>query len=569
MAFTPLTQQQYQSARNAGFSPDAIVQMEQKRKATSTPSITPARQADIETAQKYGAIATPNTERPSMIGEGLKTAANVPSSAWNFVKGAFDIVNPISTVNRIKQAVGEFKGLAEDVGGYGKAASMFGKALPRTAYEMFVPEATRGLIQAGKGFATGQAIEEKAGLETAQRVIVSDPVGQIAPFLIAGRAVAGKAGVGAQFDTAVSKVAQPIIKSITATTKAVKSTIGGTTRFGIGQATGLQPETITQIAETPKQFTRAARAGVDRISLGQEVQSSLSRRSSALAETGEAYAPVRESVVPVKVSGSWLDSTIKDLTGLDIQKGQIKTTGAAKLREASDVRAVQHLYTLWKPIFQKGSLTANEFLNFRTDLAKLSRFERQIGKSQPVESFAKLARGRFNESFRPQLEGLEAIDVEFSKQTGELGKLSKGLVDKNGHLTEAAINRIANATGKGKDLLLDRLEETVPGITQKIKVLKAVEDIQNASGIKVGTYARGAAIGGGFLLGGPLQGIVTAILTSPEVAVPLLRQYGLLKNSAAVQTVVRALKSGGSTVNQLPNQLPAIFNKEVKTTFGK
>jgi hypothetical protein len=80
----------------------------------------------------------------------------------------------------------------------------------------------------------------------------------------------------------------------------------------------------------------------------------------------------------------------------------------------------------------------------------------------------------------------------------------------------------------------------------------------------VGTYARGAAIGGGFVLGGPIQGIITAILTSPEVAVPLLRQAGLLKNSTAVQAVVHALKSGGSAINQLPNEIPQILQKEIK-----
>ena len=67
---------------------------------------------------------------------------------------------------------------------------------------------------------------------------------------------------------------------------------------------------------------------------------------------------------------------------------------------------------------------------------------------------AKLTRGRFNEAYRPQLKGLDLLDKEFGAQIAELSRLSKGFVDKNGNLTDAAINRIANATGKGKDLLL-------------------------------------------------------------------------------------------------------------------
>jgi hypothetical protein len=520
------------------------------------PALSANKQADLESAQKYGAWAPASTENPSIIGEPAKVVANLAPSAFNFVKGAIDLFNPVSTYKKVKQAVTEFQGLAKDVGGYGKAFGALGKELPKAAYETLVPEAGKAII--GGDF------------ETAQRAIVNDPVGQIAPFLLAARGGAGALdrtgvtkGAGAAFDTAVSKVAAPVTKSAGYVFGGVKGMAESATKFAAGQATGLNPETITQVIKKPESFTKEARGMVDRATLGKEVQSVLGKKAATLSETGEAYAPIREGGSSVKVSKNWLDSTIKDLTNLDIKKGKLEASGSSVLREASDVRAMQHIYDLWKPTFQKGAMTANEFLNFRTDLAKISKFERQIGKSQPLESMAKIARGRFNESYRPQLEGLDAIDKTFSAQTAELSRLSKGFVDKNGNLTDAAINRIANAAGKGKDLLLNRLEETVPGITGKIKVLKAVEDIQAASGIKVGTYGRAAVTGGAFLMGGPIQAIITAVLTSPELAVPLLRRYGLIKNSAAVQAVVRALQSGGRAVNQLPNQIPPILKKEV------
>jgi hypothetical protein len=260
----------------------------------------------------------------------------------------------------------------------------------------------------------------------------------------------------------------------------------------------------------------------------------------------------------VKVSDTWLKSTIKDLTKLEFKNGKFKATGASVLRDSSDVRAMQHIYDLWQPEFRRGVLTADKFLNFRTDLAKIAKFERQIGKSQPLESMAKIARGKFNEAFRPQLKGLDLLDKEISMKTVELKRLSKGLVDKEGKLMESAINRIANATGKGKDMLIARLEETAPGITQKIKVLKAIEDIQHASGIKVGLYTRSILTVGAFT-SGILPGLIAAIFTSPEMAVPLLRQYGLLKNSIAVKAVANALRK----LNESPNKTPAILKKKV------
>jgi len=85
-----------------------------------------------------------------------------------------------------------------------------------------------------------------------------------------------------------------------------------------------------------------------------------------------------------------------------------------------------------------------------------------------------------------------------------------------------------------------------------VKVLQAIGDIERASGIKVGTYTKAAVTGSAFLGGGIIPGIITAVMTSPEVAVPLLRQYGLIKNATAVKAVTNALREGAGFVNKLP-----------------
>jgi hypothetical protein len=564
----------------------------QSLKATSTPQMpemaqpsvftpTARQEADTVAKEQSGAVFAPNTESPSAFSESAKLVGNIPTSTWNFVKGSLDLLNPISTYKKIKEAVGAFSELKKLTGGGKQATAAALKDLPGSAYKTLVPEATRGFINAGIGQAQGNQQRVTEGLETAQRSLVTDPVGQIAPFLLAGRGVAGKFNKGAAFDTAISKTAAPVIKPIKAISSFVKGKVEATTKFGIGQATGLQPSTLTEITKTPQSFTKQSQAGVDRISLGREVKSAIDTKMEALKETGKAYDPIRNSSKLISVDRSWLLKAIKEATGLDIkfgvdeanyQNGKMTATPSSKLRENTDIRAVQQLYDLYKPTFEKGKMTPNEFLNFRTDLANLAKFERQIGKSKPVEFATKEIRNKFNSQYRKQLKGLKELDEQFSKEITDLKISSKGIVDKNGELTQIAINRIANATGKGKDILLSRLEETVPGITQKIKVLKAVEDIQNASGIKVGTYGRTGLIAGFGIAGGLLQGIIATILTSPDVAVPLLRQYGLLKNAQVVRAVVQALKSGGEKINKLPesNLLLPISDKEKGVTvFGK
>lgn len=524
------------------------------------------QQKDIETAQRYGAAFTPNTQNPTLLGEAAKTVGNVLPSAWNLAKGIVDIMNPVSTAKKIGEIATDFGELKnESYGSGGLAFNKIVQELPGTAYESLVPEAGRALVSAGAGALTGDQQKVTQNLEQAQRAITSDPVGQIAPFLVAGRAVAGKMGAGGAFDSAISKVAKPIVKPVESAISGTKNMASKTARFGTAQATGLQPETISEIINNPKAYTKASQATVDRISIGKEVQSSLGKRAATLKETGTAYDPIRKLTTEVKVKPTWLEDKIVKETGIAIKKGKMTATGSAKIRNAADVRAVQHLYDMWQPFFKKGKMTTNEYLNFRTDLADLARFERQIGKSKPIEAFTGRLRAQFNKANRSQIKGLKALDDDFSTQYTQLKELSKGIVDKNGNLTDAAINRIANATGKGKDNLIARLEQTVPGITQKIKTLKAVEDIQHASGIKVGTYGR-AALGVGVGVGaGVIPGIITAILTSPELAVPILRRYGVLKNAAVVQAVVNALKSGATNVNQLPNKgIPEALKKDVK-----
>lgn len=538
-----------------------------KSSASSVPKapvLSATKQADAASAKQYGATIPANTEDPNALAEGGKVLANLPKSAFNFVKGAIDILNPVSTFGKLKQIGSEFGGLVKEAGGVGKAIGATAKELPGATYESLVPEAGRGLVTAAKGGFTGNSQLVDEGLKTAQRAIVNDPVGQIAPFLMVakgGAAALDKYGVtknaSGAFDAGVTEVASPVTKAVSGVFSKAGEGVSQATRFTTGQATGLQPETISQITKTPSVFTKESVAKIDRASLGKEVQSTLAKKAKNLTTTGEEYAPYRQPTVAVNVDAGWLDSAIKENTGLTIKGKKLVTSGSAKLRDVSDVRAMQHLYDVWSPVFKKGKMTGEEFLNFRQDLAKLSKYERQIGKSLPIEDVTKVARRKFNESYRPQLSGLDKLDADFSARSGELKRLSKGFVDKDGNLTDSAINKIANATGKGKDLLISRLEETVPGITQKIKILKAVEDIQHASGIKVGTYGRAAIAGGAFFSGGPVAAAITAILTSPEMAVPILRRYGLIKNSAAISAVVKALKETGRTFNQLPNMTPS------------
>jgi hypothetical protein len=228
------------------------------------------------------------------------------------------------------------------------------------------------------------------------------------------------------------------------------------------------------------------------------------------------------------------------------------------------------VYDFWKPYFKKGQLTTDEFLNMREDLAKMAKFEKDIGVRKDVQTLSGIMRAKFNEAYRPQIAGLKELDASMSAQLKEFKDLTHGLVDKEGNMTDAGMAKIANLS-ENKPNLAIQLEKIVPGITEQIKNLQAITDIERASGIKAfktGTYVRGALTGGAFLGAGLPAGILTMILTDPAIAVPILRQYGLLKNARAVNTVINALREGGSKINALPAGVPEPLKKEVPS-FGK
>lgn len=326
----------------------------------------------------------------------------------------------------------------------------------------------------------------------------------------------------------------PIAKGISAGIKPATEIAAG----AVGKIAGLEPATIEAIRLKPDSFTPTQIATVTRDNIASEVESAFSKRIKSLSDTGKEYDPVREigkvnnsfsseSMIPV--ARNFLEEQFRNTSGLDVKDGEIVATGNSSVRNASDISKLQKTFDLWKPVFQKGALTPNEFLNFRSDMAELAKFGLAEKKSSVLQNTSKEIRANFNNSYRGNIPGLEELDLKFAKQQDELQTLKKGLI-KEGKLTDNATNLIANAGNKGNEARLARLEEVLPGITDKLKVLKAIEDIKKSEGSKVGTYNRSILETGGVVGGiatGSLPvvaaGIATAIIAEPSMAVKLIR----------------------------------------------
>lgn len=195
---------------------------------------------------------------------------------------------------------------------------------------------------------------------------------------------------------------------------------------------------------------------------------------------------------------------------------------------------LQALWDDWAPKFATGKMSRSEFLNFRQTLAEIANYKG--GVDTGLEKVAHGIRDNLNKTYRPQIPNLEKIDIEHARLNKDLDeslagiatidktgivpkiKMNEGSVsnmmnadkatraamaarlenivpgtvakiekmnnfnkewgnifDEHGNMTEGAINKMAAATAPGKDVLLAKLEKTVPGIGAKIEQMKQFE----------------------------------------------------------------------------------------------
>lgn len=171
-------------------------------------------------------VFSSNVGQDSGLTSALKTAANIPfdaaAAAYNFGAGAVKGLAGIPDIfSGAKDYYNETKGLP-----IGQRVGQVLGGLGETAYQSFVPPAARDIVNAGVNSVglnnvlpegVKQTIAPKTtddALASAQENIVGNPVQNILPFIMLGRSAATRAGLGAEFDGAVSTLAKPVTKPV-------------------------------------------------------------------------------------------------------------------------------------------------------------------------------------------------------------------------------------------------------------------------------------------------------------------------------------------------------------------
>lgn len=490
------------------------------------------------------------------------TAANLIPSAIN--TGIGIVKMPFDLLKAAKQIPGHLAEEASQTGVLPTAYNAFTHEFPSALFETLVPEAGKQLLKGTAGEIVkhtgldtamgkkdvGQHMIDQS-LEAASKAIQEDPVGQVLPFLIAARGAVYKASpeAGATFDKIISKTSETVTKPITGTAKVA----GNLSRGGVAGLTGADAATVRNIIENPSAYSKKTQAGYTAPALADEIKAAIDAHQKSFEETGKQYGPIRANTTPIPVKPNMLLKIIADATGLSVDaKGKLKINADTSLTP-SDVSTLQRrIVNKYQPAFTSGQITPAQFLNLRTDLGDIAHYEGGIGRSKPLEDLSDIMRGRLNSNVRGKISGLKEIDDVFGPQAKEAKAFTKGLLDRDGNLTDVGIRSISNATNPGHTVHLARLEKISPGITKKIQIHTAMKDLEHMTEHhKVATYQKigGVTVGALGLTTGniPLVAVAIAemILTHPSVAVPLMRVYGNSKILA--KAVLKALNSAPAT----------------------
>jgi hypothetical protein len=353
--------------------------------------------------------------------------------------------------------------------------------------------------------------------------------------------------------------------------KGIGETAGKVKEFAVAQTTGLSPTTVETIKRVPDLFEKAQAGQITREAIAEKSIKAIEDLKVEKGYLGKAYQPIRESTEIVKITGGEIDDILKG-AGLKITDSGIEEVSKlASNLSKKDLNAINEAYDL---VRGKTELSGNEVLNLRQKLDTLVDYKSEV--STHGQKLVKQIRSSIDNRAKSQLTGLRELDKQFAETSGQFRKIRKDYFHKDGTLKDNALSKLSNLSNKGREQALGRLEELVPGISDEIKALKAMEDVAAATGQKVGAYTRAAmkpAAGLAILSGNPILAIPVItydIITTPKIAANIIKNLAKKKliKPKAIDNIIHSLQTAKGLNKRQVNILKDVIEEipEIKTS---
>lgn len=373
----------------------------------------------------------------SPLNAGLSTLGNVPKSAVGFAKSSVDFLNPVNTAKTIGQLGTAIPQARKE----GVTLGAVAKEVPKELYKALIPQFFQALF-------SGNTVE-------AQRIITEDPVGQLAPVLLASRGLAQKAGVAKQFDAVMKKTTQVATKPITVPLKAAGNVAVNT----LGVTTGAGGEAVRTALGGGKDFTDAMRGKTSMQDVLQESQDAFSRLAQKRSsEYQSQLANIKLDTKNLDISPVFktLDDNLKSFNVKPIN-GEITPQSFSRSTLQNDTGAQAIFKTVYDNLKTYGTQPGD-----RTPIA-LDTLKRSLGDlysdNSSVRSFAQSMTDSVKTILKKDVKGYE----EMSKGYSDISNLMKDVKQNlavGGKAAEAtAMTRITNALKQNNELRLEVLKE--------------------------------------------------------------------------------------------------------------
>lgn len=293
---------------------------------------------------------------------------------------------------------------------------------------------------------------------------------------------------------------------------------------------GLNPETAITIREWNGTLDKLTKWTETQRTIGDDIAQQLLKEKERVSQTWPLYNMVKNKDITVDVSKS-VGNIEKEFNKQRIKVNKDWTLDFSESNMAlspTDQKAVQ---TAWDHIREKPNLDAEAFINKRQALDDTVSYDKQT--TSKGESLVKTMRKILDEDGWNQIPWLKKLDSIYWPQQQSLHDLLKDYFWNNGAMKENFYNTVWNLLNKWKELKYDRITKVIPDVEERIKGLKAYEDIQKAMWNKVWAYTQAwvSATWGAIWLqywwvaGGVLWFLAWLYISNPTRFIQLLKKF--------------------------------------------
>lgn len=492
-----------------------------------------------DTGQAFGQGAQKTGEAFPNIATGIGKLQKGDQGGWDDIlrKGLFQGASGATNAvySPIAGAMGTLPGFAKQ--GLGEVAK---------GGEYLVDESMRH-VGLDPNSIQGQNV--KAGLQALMDV-GSLGAGKVVGGALKSGKLGAQAAKAAEATAAFSgKAAETFDNLIKNSIKGVKTGIGNVASKGLDTASNViwttPSATMKRIYENGDDFLKviddpltAQRNAFSR--LGSSIDDAISTTKSS----GKGYDTFRKSgqsaVIP---TDPVLESFGK--YGLEFKNGKLMPRGGKIENTTFTPEEITHLNKSLVPALPIGkTLTADQFLNLRTKLSNMSKFDMgATGRTDAVRNLVREVRGVTNDAAKNVFTGLKELDAKFSEAKGNLREMQALFMKKDPVTKQYVIKpniqpeTISNLLSPRNRAQLAKLEKSAKGITQELEMLHLAKQVEGAANITTGAgLKRVIAASTGTGIGGPLGTIAGLWLSDPLVAAKMFARLGKMTKGASKAT---------------------------------